>query len=61
MGLFSINVAQIVLLRIIQVHLFGEGKVNQQRIFAKDHNVVHLPRFKWGVCVRVLQRIIRPF
>lgn len=34
-----------------QVHLFGEGKVNQQDASEKGYDVTRLPRFKWGVCV----------
>lgn len=30
-----------------QVHIFGEGKVNQRRAFEHGYDV--LPRFKWGV------------
>jgi hypothetical protein len=51
MGLFSIHPVEMDLLKVVQVHLFGEGKVNQQHTFENDYNVTHLPRFKWGVCV----------
>jgi len=51
MGTFPALSAQIGLLRMVQVHLFGEGKVNQQRTFEQDHSVTRLPRFKWGVYV----------
>jgi len=32
-----------------QVHLFGEGKVNQPPDYPRTNGVAHLPRFKWGV------------
>jgi hypothetical protein len=41
-----------------QVHVFPEGKVNQSHIEWDEHNVAHLPRFKWGMYVRPV--IIRP-
>lgn len=37
-------------LRLLQVHLFGEGKVNQPRDYPPPglDDVARLPRFKWG-------------
>ncbi|KAF8165075.1 acyltransferase-domain-containing protein [Crassisporium funariophilum] len=36
--------------RLLFVHLYGEGKVNQPNTYSKDeHGCACLPRFKWGV------------
>lgn len=34
-----------------QVHLFGEGKVNQPDTYPTNGESARLPRFKWGTCV----------
>jgi len=41
---------------LYQVHLYAEGKVNQPDAYLTDENgVAHLPRFKWGVYVVLVQ------
>ncbi|KIM83916.1 hypothetical protein PILCRDRAFT_68581 [Piloderma croceum F 1598] len=42
------------------VHLFGEGKVNQQHGFKKDDNVTRLPRFKWGIGRILMETALPP-
>ncbi|KAL0949157.1 hypothetical protein HGRIS_009238 [Hohenbuehelia grisea] len=42
-----------------QVHLFGEGKINQPNTYPVVNGVAHLPRFKWGVG-RILMETQRP-
>jgi len=41
----------------MQVHLYGEGKVNQPNTYPRDgHGNACLPRFKWGVSVYLVTR-----
>jgi len=42
------------------VHLFGEGKVNQQDASGKNYDVTRLPRFKWGVGRILMETAVPP-
>lgn len=46
----------IIIITLSQVHLYAEGKVNQPDAYPTDEDgVAHLPRFKWGVYVVLVQ------